>query len=276
MKLRKLLRNVAETQPALAAAYRAVREEVHLLRMNPEPTYLGFRLAGDASMKNGTFEPVETALLAKRIAGSDCFIDVGANVGFYTCLARSLGKRVISFEPLERNLRVLYRNLEANGWSDAEVWPIGLAESPGIVPLYGGGTGASLLPNWSGASSAWHQSIAVNTLDTVIGDRLENQRLTIKIDVEGAEFGVLRGAMRTLVRKPKPEWLIEITLTTHRAVMNAQFRETFDLFWKNGYEVRAADANMTLVTPADIDGWVGGRSTSVPVYSWLFGPPEGR
>lgn len=272
MKHREILRNVADRWPAVAAAYRSVREEVHLLRMKPEPTALGFQLAGYASMTNGTFEPVETILLGEMIARADCFIDVGANVGFYTCLARSLGKRVVSFEPLERNVRVLYRNLEVNGWTDTEVWPIGLAESPAIVPLYGGGTGASLLRNWSGASSAWRRSIAVNTLDTVLGDRLEGLRLAIKIDVEGAELGVLRGAMRTLTREPKPEWLVEITLTTHRSTMNARFRETFELFWDRGYEAHGADARTTPVTPTDIDRWIGAGGTGVPVYSWWFRP----
>jgi FkbM family methyltransferase len=270
MTLRRILRNVVERRPSLAAAYRAMREEIYLLRMQPEPTPHGFLLAGDASMRNGSFEPVETELLREMIARSDCFIDVGANVGFYTCLARSLGRPAISFEPLERNLRVLYRNLEANGWTDAEVWPIGLGESPAIVPLYGGGTGASLLRNWSGASSAWHQSIPINTLDTVLGDRLEGRRLAIKIDVEGAELGVLRGALRTLSREPKPEWLIEITLTTHRPAMNAQFRETFDLFWNRGYEARAADSQTALVTPSDVEKWIAAGGSGVPVYSWLF------
>ena len=93
----------------------------------------------------------ETALMRQHLSQSDVFIDVGANIGFYSCLARSLGKQVIAIEPLLKNLNHLYSNLIDNTWKDVEVFPVGLSDHPGLAVLYGASsTGASLISNWVG------------------------------------------------------------------------------------------------------------------------------
>ena len=53
----------------------------------------------------------------------------------------------------------------------------------------------------------------VNTLDRLLEDRFLDQRLVIKIDVEGNEKALLLGASETLDRKPASAWLVEIGLT---------------------------------------------------------------
>jgi FkbM family methyltransferase len=58
------------------------------------------------------------------LLNSDVFIDRGANIGLYTCLAQSLGKRTVSFEPQPINLEFLFTNLTNNGWHHAEIIPI--------------------------------------------------------------------------------------------------------------------------------------------------------
>ena len=138
--------------PGLVRVSRAARWKVHILSdwlaaavftgTRELETPLGFKLrAGRAKanrmMQDGTFEPEETAVLQHHLARADVFVDVGANVGLYTCLARQMGKHVVAFEPQERNLRCLYSNLRSNGWPDVEVFPLGLGECPGLMPLYG-------------------------------------------------------------------------------------------------------------------------------------------
>src|SRR4051794_38076068 len=222
--MRQAIRNLLEQRaPAIASGIRAMREELRAHKAEPVRTPLGFVLAGDASMQNGTFEPVETALLRRRIAEADIFIDVGANVGFYTCLARMAGKHAIAIEPLADNLRYLYRNLQANGWNDVEVWPLGIAPRPGLLTLYGAQTGASLVPGWAGVSTAFSRMVAVTTLDLIAGGRFQGQRIVVKIDVEGAEYGVLEGAPALLSRRPRPVWLIEVVRDLHRPGGNPDF-----------------------------------------------------
>jgi hypothetical protein len=62
------------------------------------------------SMTKGIFEKDEIELIQKNILNADMFVDVGANIGFYMCLARYLGKYVVAIEPQPQNLNCLYAN----------------------------------------------------------------------------------------------------------------------------------------------------------------------
>ena len=62
-------------------------------------------------MMDGTFETEEVEIIRKNLLNADVFVDVGANIGFYTCIARSLGKYAIAIEPQPQNLSCLYTNL---------------------------------------------------------------------------------------------------------------------------------------------------------------------
>jgi FkbM family methyltransferase len=220
-------------------------------------------------MQNGTFEPVETALLQRCIERADVFIDVGANVGFYTCMARKAGKHTLAIEPLADNLRYLYRNLQANGWNDVEVWPLAVSSQPGLLQLYGAQTGASLVPGWAGVSASFSRITAVSTLDLIVGARFDGKRTVVKVDVEGAEQGVLEGAARLLAGTPRPVWLIEILRDIHRPGGNPDFARTFELMRSHGYSVYKADAMLTPVTDADVCRLMDGRQEDT-VNSWVF------
>jgi FkbM family methyltransferase len=77
-------------------------------------------------MAQGTFEPEETELIRTILKDVDVLINVGANVGYYCCHALSMGKAVVAFEPIQRNLRYLCVNIKTNGWS-CEIYPIALS-----------------------------------------------------------------------------------------------------------------------------------------------------
>jgi FkbM family methyltransferase len=262
--------------PHVARLYRMVRDEIHYQRLTPVITPDGFRFVGDSTMQMGSFEPDETEIIKSRLENADILVDIGANAGLYTCLARNLGKHVIAIEPHPQNLRLLYRNLEENGWQDVEVWPIGLAASPTVITLYGGNTGASVVKGWADIPDSWKQTIAVHTLDHILGSRFVGKRIVIKVDVEGAEYGVLQGALNTLKRLPKPIWLMEITLTLNHPGMNQKFLQTFDAFWENGYEVRTGDHKLELVTRSDVKRWVSAGVCDFGTHNWLFVPDTGK
>ena len=171
------------------------------------------------------------------------------------------------------NVRTLFRNIESNFWKDIEVWPIGLANSPGSMPLWGGGTGASLVAGWAGISLEWKQTIAVNTLDNILGSRFWGKRLFIKVDVEGAEYDLLKGASKTLQNDPQPIWIVEISLSVHRPKVNQNFGSTFKIFWDLGYSVYTANSERKIVTESDVKYW---ESTGIEsgCNNWLFIPKQ--
>lgn len=249
--------------------------------VRPVETPFGFvlyapRFLANLEMQEGTFEPGELACVQALLRSSDRLVDVGANIGWYTCLARHAGRPALAIEPQRRNLDCLYRTLEENGWLDTEVLPIGLGAAPGIAFLYGAsGPGASLIRDWAGYSSRTRQAIPLGTLDAVLGGRFAHERLLIKIDVEGAEFDVLRGASMTLARQPRPAWVVEICLHQYHPTGNRHFLETFERFWSSGYQARRIDASLSPVTRRDVERWVHAGRTEASTINYVFSGKEG-
>lgn len=242
-------------------------------------TPLGFTLVSrnyiaNRMMLQGTFETVEVDIIKSHLQGADVFVDVGANIGYYACLARSLGKYVVAVEPQPQNLECLYASLNRNGWSDTEIFPLGLSHSPGLLTLYGAsGPSASLVKGWAGYPERFKKIIPVNTMDNMLCNRFDGKKLFIKIDVEGAEYDVLKGAIKTLTMSPRPTWFIEICLSEfHPGGMNPNYEATFDLFWQHGYEVRMANKGFTLITPKDIKSWVANKRSINNTFNYLFIP----
>ncbi len=156
----------------------------------------------------GSYEYEKQLLLQKLIKEGDIFFDIGANAGFYTLLASSLvGKRghVYAFEPVEENLRYLREHLLLNHSDNVTVIDAAVSESSGQSTFASG-------PNRSMGRLSPQGQIQVQmvTIDALIAQREVARPDFIKIDVEGGELGVLKGARLTLATfKP------QIFLATH-------------------------------------------------------------
>ncbi len=244
-------------------------------------TPFGFKLvtrtySDNRLMLKGTYESDKLDIIKNHMATADVFVDVGANVGYYTCLALSLGKYVVAVEPQRQNLECLYANLSNNGWTDAEVFPLGVSSKPGVLTLYGAsGLCTSLVKGWAGYSGRFKQIIPVNTMDNILGQRFEGKKLFIKIDVEGAEFDVLSGAEKTITMFPHPTWLIEVSPSLfHPGGSNPHYAATFDFFWQHDYEVHLANKENRLFTSADIKKWQEANILSTAEYNYLFIPKK--
>lgn len=289
------LKSLVKRYPRLAGFYRALHGRlIHLLLeirdvrdtflsrpRKAELTPYGFRLTGGSSthhrkMQRGTFEPEETAVIRQYLNQAQIFVDVGANIGFYTCLARSANRHVIAIEPLVQNLNHLYVNLSTNNWNDIEVYPVGLSDRPGLLTLYGASTtGASLVDGWAGASRWFRRIIPVTTLDILLNERFRGEKLLIKIDVEGAEYSVLQGGVKTLEMSPRPTWMVEVCLSEYYPMgVNPNYAATFELFWQCGYEVRTANQKGQLIKPTDVDRWMHQGYCDSEVINYIFAPLE--
>jgi len=237
----------------------------------PTRSAAGFLFSGNQQMLDGTFEVEETRWLGDAFREADVFVDVGANIGYYTCLARGAGLQVVAVEPLSRNTMVLFKNLEANGWDDVEVFPLGLGQTSRVVELYGDSTGASLVRGWAGASDHSREHIAVSTLDIIVKDRFAGKRVVVKMDIEGAELDALRGATSLLSSHPAPVWMIEVMFREHHPLgANPHFRSTFELMWSYGYSASAADASCQTVEREDLDRWTASGSLDFGGHNYIF------
>ena len=122
-QLIRLAKPIAERFPRLAMIYRYVRDSWHVYE-EPKETHMGFKLVGNRSMQNGEFEREETEIVEAVLPKVDMVINVGANIGYYCCVALSHNKHVVAIEPISLNVRYLLRNINANNWgSGIEVFP---------------------------------------------------------------------------------------------------------------------------------------------------------
>ena len=258
----------------LASYYRIIIEEYWWQRQKFSTTPFGFQLMGHEVFRTGAFERETVELVKSYLPKVDIFLDIGANIGYYTCLARSMDTQVLAIEPLADNLRTLYQNIEVNNWLDVEVWPVALGDTPGMAKIYGKGTAASLIKYREHDKEKWEQNIAVNSLDNILNSRFKNKKLFIKMDVEGMEFRVLQGAYKTLQRKPKPLWLVEnAIMLPSKKKKNPHFLKIFQIFRRYGYEAYRGDKKQQIVRENDINRWAKTSKHDFGKNSnWFFAP----
>jgi FkbM family methyltransferase len=233
--------------------------------------------AASRAMIRGTFEPDEAEWIAHQLEQADVLIDAGAHVGYFSALARHRGRAVVVIEPQRRNLECLRATGRANQWDTGiDIHETALGSRQGVARLFGASdTRASLIPGFAGVSPRRSQMVPMTTLDALLTGRFAGARLLIKVDVEGHEYDVLRGAAETLARMPRPRWLVEVCLDGyHPGHVNPAFGETFDLFWRHGYEARTADAAARIVRPVDVDAWCRSGRCESGVINYTFTQPE--
>ncbi len=164
-----------------------------------------FEAIHDPLYSNG-YEPETSLLLARLSAGPGCFFDVGANWGYFALLvsaAPGFCGKIHAFEPNPVGRADLVRTVEAAGLEDSVTChAMALSDVGGTANFSGGRNFRTGLAGLS--KSRPGHSVAVQRLD----DLALPSPTCMKIDVEGAEAAVLRGAERVL-RAARPHVLIE-------------------------------------------------------------------
>lgn len=176
----------------------------------------------------GGFERTELELTAQYLKEGMNVIDAGANIGLYSILAAKLvgeSGRVWAFEPSTETYERLLKNLSLNGLdsvianklalSDIADGEILLQKSPGCgdaeryLSVY---PDHPSIHNKSSSGPGEGELVKVTNLDSYMEKNLKNVRIDfIKVDVEGSEYAVLRGAKKLLLSNPDVLLLFECT-----------------------------------------------------------------
>jgi FkbM family methyltransferase len=186
---------------------------------------------GHALRTYGEREEKEVEFVCSLISEGDTVIDVGANIGLITIpVAQKVGAggHVLSFEPQPRMFELLKENVEQNNLA-VELHQLGLGESFGKAGLpeidYDGEN------NFGGVALLTGNAVKVATLDSF---NLEACRL-IKIDVEGMEADVLKGARQTIERF-KPLLYVENDRLEKSAALIELIRGLgYEMYWHTPY-----------------------------------------
>lgn len=162
----------------------------------------------------GSYETDETIFLTSVFHEGDVFLDVGANLGWYSLV---LGKKVpkahiYAFEPIPSTMRVFEKNINLNNISNIKTFCLGLFNKEDEMSfLYAedvsGATSLKLAGQTRGAMPVTEVLCKTTTLDIFCRNNAITPDL-IKIDVEGAELMVVQGGVETL--KHTPIILIEL------------------------------------------------------------------
>ena len=161
------------------------------------------------------FEPQESAFLGENVRESDICVDVGANVGFYTlCLAKRASRgRVHSFEPVPLNFHVLALNVLANRLTNVVINDCAVGDANAEVDFCIAQDGAfSSLIDTGRKTVIETTKISMVTLDSYCSEHNLPRIDILKVDVEGAEPAVLRGAEGLLAHPERRPRLVMLEL----------------------------------------------------------------
>lgn len=154
----------------------------------------------------------EMNFLMDFLRPGDLFLDVGANVGAYTVLAAGIPDvQVIALEPSDAAWRRLKENIQMNGFTGVEALRVAAAEKSGVLLLTRDQDTVNRVVE-AGGFDGRTESVEGVTVDEVISIHGDGRALSLmKVDVEGYEPAVLRGALKVLAAD-SPALIVENNL----------------------------------------------------------------
>jgi len=204
----------------------------HLVGQTPQPSYASdgrkfmLQFPRDRGWEQvwlrGTFETGTVNAVRQVLRPNDVTFDVGANIGWYTTLfaQHCPSGQCHAFEPEPNVFVQLAENCALNGIAErVTLNNIGVSDVSGPATLY-------RFPNLSHGHSSMSFAVApgaratacqLTTLDRYCAEGRIDRVDLIKVDVEGAELSVLRGATQLFARRSPPIWLLEVNFQTSRA-----------------------------------------------------------
>lgn len=217
------------------------------------------------------WEPAETSAIRALLKRGDVFLDIGANIGWFTLLASTLigpSGRIHAFEPREDTCRYLRKSVALNDLSDMViVHNAGVWSAPGEMTLWNRddrNPGGTQILAEAGADLAGAVRVPIITVDSLGLTRCD----LIKIDIEGAEPHALIGAKATIGRC-RPNIVSEINPNQLKHVSSYSSDGYVGLLHSLGYgcyyldgEARGREAR---IGDARLDG---------PLTAILFAPRE--
>jgi FkbM family methyltransferase len=202
----------------------------------------------DAGVSHGVlfaeWEPEVSAWLRRRLRQGDVFLDVGANLGWFTMLAGSLlkefggGGRVIGFEPNPRILPRLCDSVAASRLTEiATILPFAVTDAVGAVELHmprqGHNTGGASLGIPPDIGEYESVTVPSCTLDSFLA--VVRRVDFLKLDVEGAERLALDGA-KVLLERDHPWIICELNDAALRSVSKCGAMDVVGMLAAYGYK----------------------------------------
>lgn len=227
--------------------------------------YIGRRL-----ILSKNFEAEELAALRGLLRPGDTVFDIGANIGFMAMnFARMVGStgKVHAFEPIERNALLVRLSALVNGFDHVMVHQRAVSDTPGKTLARMNGDQDSAVAFFSAGGDGAVDSVETASVDSVAKAARLDRVDFIKIDVEGFEYDVLKGATDLLAdpaRRPRLLMIEIVEEYLHRA--GATGEDIYRLLAEHGYDSFLLEGGQMRPIRADV----------APPGNIFFLPREGR
>lgn len=246
--LRFIMSHPLTKRNKLGALNRFIRWQIGS-RLNPYPVVYPFvegtslvvekgMTGATGNVYTGLHEFSDMGFLLHFLREKDLFIDIGANIGSYTILASGVCRtEAISIEPSSITFQHLTRNIKLNKL-DAKVKAlnIGLGAEKSILRFTKSlDTINHIATTYDQASDT--EEVVIEALDTIIGNI--DQALLLKIDVEGFETEVIKGAQAALRNNNLKAIIIELNGSGARYGFNEE--DIHKTFTSNGFKPYSYD-----------------------------------
>ncbi|MFC4034051.1 FkbM family methyltransferase [Streptomyces polygonati] len=223
----------------------------------------------------GVWEPRMTQWLRRRLRPGDTFIDVGANIGYFSVLASQLvgpEGRVVAIEASRAFQDRLEQNARLNGCTNIRAVHTAVSDKRQTLTFIlasSNNMGANSIVPYDGPAESTFEIEAFPLPDVLDEDEIANARI-IKVDVEGAEGSVVRG-MAPLLDRLRPDAEITVEVTPERmAQLGDSVGELLETMRGAGFHVyRLANEYAAASYPAALNG-----TSAVPIR-WR-GPVTGE
>jgi len=197
----------------------------------------------------GTFEAEKQKILLENIKDGFVFYDLGAHTGYYSLQASMLvgkGGMVYAFEPNPRNISYLKQHFAINKIENVSIVEFAVGDHDGNIPFALGNS--SFVGHISQDGDI---NVKILSLDSSVARGDFKKPDFVKIDVEGAELSVLKGA-RSILRKYHPHLLLSLhsreLLTTCLAFLESFNYKAINL--DNGPIENSKELFLTYKTPS--------------------------
>jgi len=151
---------------------------------------------------SGAYEPEESAAIEALVRPGSVFVDIGANLGYFTCLAaRAAGPtgRVVAFEPDRLNVRLLRRNVRANRFENVTIVPAAVGGRDGEIELFRSEINHTDHRVYDSGEGRGAERVRLVSLDSYFprASRID----VLKIDIQGFEAQAFAGMRRILAEQ---------------------------------------------------------------------------
>jgi FkbM family methyltransferase len=208
-----------------------ISDQCFVMALNPRDKGLSKELS-----LYGIREPHTTNLMSAIIKDDDIVIDIGANIGYYALLESKLAPHgfVYAIEPVRENFDYLKINVDLNKCTNIKLFNCAVSDK--------GGTGVIFVPerrNCASLSEASNEgmfrqeNVPLTALDSFVDEHVKRCPTLVRMDVEGYEYQIIKGASHVL-EKSNP---LKIVAELHPSLMSeSAYTDMLNILERQGFK----------------------------------------